>query len=303
MTRLRRRAGEIGAVLLLGLAGLGAFLPAAWADAGDGCPSAECLTEVTASLESEASLLEGLGAIWRGQEGSGAERAARYLADSQVRVWQWRVEARAAAAAALVGAVPTGWEEGPGDFPRLAMPGIEGGPATLAGHWVSYRAALEEVSRAQEDLAAWVAVNTGELPPPGRTCPVEGPAEFSRTWGEERPWGRTHKGEDLHAAAGTPVVAVESGTVVQAGWHWEGGFGVWLAGHYSGDVYYYAHLAWMPREVRAGAEVEVGDLIGWVGSTGNATSPHLHFGWIPDQRWPDLAGLADPFALLFGLCR
>lgn len=78
-----------------------------------------------------------------------------------------------------------------------------------------------------------------------------------------------------------------------------------MAGHYSGDVYYYAHLAWIRPEVRPGATVEVGGPLGTVGSTGNATSPHLHFGWIPDDNgaWYDLTGLADPYPLLFGLCR
>jgi murein DD-endopeptidase MepM/ murein hydrolase activator NlpD len=70
-------------------------------------------------------------------------------------------------------------------------------------------------------------------------------------------------------------------------------------------VYYYAHLAAIAPGISPGAVVEVGTLLGWVGSTGNATSPHLHFGWIPDElgRWPDLTGLADPYPLLVGLCR
>jgi murein DD-endopeptidase MepM/ murein hydrolase activator NlpD len=279
--------------------------PSAGAGDGAGWPATECLEQAAASLEREASLLESLWTVWRGQEGEGAESAAHYLAGSQVRVWRWRVETREVVATGLVGSVPADWEEGIDGFPPLGSLGIETGPAALADHWVTYRAALARVLGIQEGLAAWAVAHTTGLPTPGRVCPVDGPVRFSPTWGEERPWGRTHKGEDLHADPGTPLVAVESGTILQAGWHWQGGFGIWLAGDYSGDVYYYAHLAWMPREVRPGATVEVGELLGWVGSTGNATSPHLHFGWIPDSNgpWPDLAGLADPYPLLFGLCR
>lgn len=300
-----RAVGEAGAVLLLGLALVVACSPPAWAGDGADCPARECLEQAAASLEREASLLESLWTVWDGQGQAGAEQAARYLARSQVRVWHWRVEAREAVAAGLVGSVPTGWEEGIGGFPPLGSAGIEAGPAALADHWVAYQMSLERVLGIQEGLAAWTAAHTTGLPTPGRACPVDGRLRFSPTWGEERPWGRTHKGEDLHADPGTPLVAVESGTILQAGWHWQGGFSIWLAGHYSGDVYYYAHLAWLPREVRPGARVEVGELLGWVGSSGNATSPHLHFGWIPadHEPWPGLAGLADPYPLLFGLCR
>jgi murein DD-endopeptidase MepM/ murein hydrolase activator NlpD len=222
-----------------------------------------------------------------------------------VRVWRWRLQVRAEVVMGLVGSVPAGWEDGFGGFPALGSPGIEAGPGLLAGPWFVYRAALDRVIDLQDELGAWVASHAMGLPAMGRTCPVEGRTEFSPTWGEERPWGRTHKGEDLHADRGTPLVAVESGTVLQSGWHWQGGFGVWLAGYYSGDVYYYAHLAAIAPGISPGAVVEVGTLLGWVGSTGNATSPHLHFGWIPDElgRWPDLTGLADPYPLLVGLCR
>lgn len=170
--------------------------------------------------------------------------------------------------------------------------------------WAAYRRALSRVLALQDGLRAAAATGKAGLPPSGRTCPVAGAVTFTHTWGEERPWGRDHKGEDLHAAGGTPLVAIESGTVVQSGWHWEGGFGVYLEGYYSGDVYYYAHMMWMAPGIHPGAVVEVGDLLGWVGSTGNAESPHLHLGWIPDNpgRWVDLEGLADPYPLLVGLC-
>jgi murein DD-endopeptidase MepM/ murein hydrolase activator NlpD len=155
-----------------------------------------------------------------------------------------------------------------------------------------------EALRASADTAS-----VGLLPA-GRVCPVDGPHHFEPTFGVDRPWGRDHKGEDVHAAWGTPLVALESGTILQAGWHWEGGFGVYLEGYYSADVYYYAHMVWSAPGIHPGVVVAVGDLLGWVGSSGNATSPHLHLGWIPDHAgpWLDLEGLADPYPLLVGLC-
>jgi hypothetical protein len=303
---LCRRAGESGAILLLGLALLLVSpSPARGAEGPEAGPAAGRLAGVTAALEDEVDLLESLWAGRRGLEEGEVVVTAHYLAEAEVRVWRWRAEANQVVAAGLVGSVPAGWEAGADDFPRLSTPGIESGPAPLAGQWVVYRAALERVGGLLQGLEDWLAANAAGLPAPGRTCPVDGPVEFSSTWGEERPWGRTHQGEDLHAAAGTPLVAVESGTILQSGWHWQGGFGVWLAGYYSGDVYYYAHLSWISPEVHPGETVEVGDLLGWVGSTGNATSPHLHFGWIPDdgEHWADLTGLADPYPLLVGLCR
>jgi murein DD-endopeptidase MepM/ murein hydrolase activator NlpD len=298
------RARETGAILLVGLALFVASAAPARADDGPAGAVLERLERLTAALEGESAVLEGLSSTLAGLDEHGAATVARYLAAGEVRVWQWQVEAGRAVADGLVGSVPAGWEAGVDAFPSLDEPGIEDGPRALAAYWVAYRGALERVSELQESLGDWAAAHTAGLPP-GRTCPVAGPAAFYPTWEEERPWGRVHKGEDVHAEWGTPLVAVESGTILQSGWHWQGGFGVWLEGHYSGSVYYYAHLSAIAPEVRAGATVETEDLIGWVGSTGNATSPHLHFGWIPDDagRWADLTGLSDPYPLLAGLCR
>lgn len=83
-----------------------------------------------------------------------------------------------------------------------------------------------------------------------------------------------HTGIDIGADAGAPVVAAEAGRVISAGW--AGGYGrcVEIA-HGGGVVTRYAHLSQI--SVSVGEEVERGERIGSVGSTGNATGPHLHF--------------------------
>lgn len=86
--------------------------------------------------------------------------------------------------------------------------------------------------------------------------------------------GRFHAGIDLPAQKGTPVVAAASGTIDFAGRN--DGFGRLVAvAHGDGLRTLYAHLARV--DVRQGQRVGVGEQIGRVGSTGNATGPHLHF--------------------------
>ncbi len=87
---------------------------------------------------------------------------------------------------------------------------------------------------------------------------------------------KMHTGTDYAAAAGTPVRAVGDGTVVFAGRH--GGYGnVLEVRHANGYVSRYGHLRAFARGVRAGTPVAMGRTIGFVGMTGLATAPHLHF--------------------------
>lgn len=87
---------------------------------------------------------------------------------------------------------------------------------------------------------------------------------------------RAHHGIDYAAAAGTPIRAVGDGVVAKAGWG--GGYGnVVEIRHSRGYGSRYAHLRGFAKGLRGGARVRQGDLIGYVGTTGLSTGPHLHY--------------------------
>ncbi|MEP6571657.1 MAG: M23 family metallopeptidase, partial [Gemmatimonadota bacterium] len=90
-----------------------------------------------------------------------------------------------------------------------------------------------------------------------------------------RQW-RRHEGVDYAAAAGSPVMAAGDGVVLRAGL--AGGYGKLVEiQHEGGIVTRYGHLRGFARGLRAGSHVSQGDCLGFVGSTGLATGPHLHF--------------------------
>lgn len=85
-----------------------------------------------------------------------------------------------------------------------------------------------------------------------------------------------HKGVDFGAVKGTPVMAAGAGKVAEAGW--KGGYGRYVRiKHSSGYSTAYAHLSQFGRNIKAGAKVNQGEVIGYVGATGMATGPHLHY--------------------------
>jgi murein DD-endopeptidase MepM/ murein hydrolase activator NlpD len=88
---------------------------------------------------------------------------------------------------------------------------------------------------------------------------------------------RAHRGVDYAAPIGAPVVAVANGTVVSATYDSANGRMVRLR-HASGYQSYYLHLSKFTAGIHAGVRVAQGDTIGFVGMTGLATGPHLHFG-------------------------
>lgn len=123
-------------------------------------------------------------------------------------------------------------------------------------------------------------IAAGFLVPESHRIPVAGAS--SADWNPKsfwyHPWGRsgTHKGIDIFAKAGAPVLAASSGIVVHTGFNDMGGKYVLVLGA-KWRFYYYAHLQRI--DTRALRLVSAGDPIGTVGSTGNAQGkpPHLHF--------------------------
>jgi murein DD-endopeptidase MepM/ murein hydrolase activator NlpD len=87
---------------------------------------------------------------------------------------------------------------------------------------------------------------------------------------------RAHLAVDFGAPRGAPVVAVANGTIATSGWN--GGYGNLVQiKHRNGLTTGYAHLSRIAAAARRGASIRQGDTIGWVGSTGLSTGPHLHY--------------------------
>ncbi len=104
-------------------------------------------------------------------------------------------------------------------------------------------------------------------------CPIRGSAGFGDTWGAPRSGGRRHEGVDMMAAIGTPLVAVASGRLRQDTFSLGGTSSHIYANN--GNTYFYAHLSAWEGPSRF---VQQGEVIGYVGDTGNASgTPHLHF--------------------------
>ncbi len=162
---------------------------------------------------------------------------------------------------------------------------------------------LEAYEAEQSRLAAiaaarrrGAAAGVGEDVTPGFTCPVPG-SQFIDSWGFPRSGGRTHKGTDLFAPRGTPVVAVAAGVVSLKSNNLGGIVAFLRADH--GLTYYYAHLEGYVPGVTSGQRVGPGDPIGYVGTSGNAigTSPHLHF-----QLHPGHGAAVNPYQTLRRTC-
>jgi len=110
--------------------------------------------------------------------------------------------------------------------------------------------------------------------------PVLEPAEYIDTYGAFRSDvpGNWHHGDDIFAPLGTPVVAVATGTINRVGWEHLGGWRLWVRDA-AGDEFYYAHLSGYTAGDLRSNKVKAGQVIGFIGNTGDAftTSPHLHF--------------------------
>jgi murein DD-endopeptidase MepM/ murein hydrolase activator NlpD len=128
----------------------------------------------------------------------------------------------------------------------------------------------------------------------GFVFPVVGPSSFASTWGAPRSGGRRHKGNDIMAPCGARAVAVVDGTISGLGSHGRGGIMLWLTGR-NGDEYFYAHMRGYASGVHVGRAVKAGELVAYVGNTGNARGGPCHIHW---EYHPRGGAAMDPYRLL-----
>jgi murein DD-endopeptidase MepM/ murein hydrolase activator NlpD len=125
----------------------------------------------------------------------------------------------------------------------------------------------------------------------GFVFPVQPPYAYSDTYGADRMNGtqyqHQHQGVDIFASEGQPVIATKRGVVYSVGVARLGGNRLWLKDG-DGNCYYYAHLQAFAATVYERKVVEAGEVLGFVGTTGNArgTPPHLHYEIHPNCQGP-----------------
>lgn len=116
----------------------------------------------------------------------------------------------------------------------------------------------------------------------GLVCPVQGQVSFINDWGFPRSGGRSHRGNDMFALEGTPVVAVRPAVITRVS-RADRGLGGLTVSYIDdrGDRWYNAHLSAIAPGIDPGTLVDQGQVIGYVGRTGNArtTPPHNHIQW------------------------
>jgi murein DD-endopeptidase MepM/ murein hydrolase activator NlpD len=134
---------------------------------------------------------------------------------------------------------------------------------------------------------------SGLLAFPGAVFPVTAPYNYIDDWHAPR-IGHLHQGNDIFAAWGTPLLAVQDGVIGWMSDYGLGGISLHLT-NAAGDYFYYAHLSRYAKGLRDGQHVAAGEIIAYVGNTGDAatTPSHLHFEIHPQGGAP-----VDPFPYL-----
>ena len=217
-----------------------------------------------------------------------------------------RPDVRYLIAAGLIGFVLGGFVVGSLGAMRSVGGGILPGKIT--------QGAVDEPADAVVDVPAPTSGRTGIIPPgPPEaknledrhlTVPVNGVSadELVRSYHDARSGGREHEALDILAPRNTPVLAVEDGTIAKLFLSKAGGNTIYEFDPAREYAYYYAHLERYADGLKEGAQVHRGQVIGYVGTSGNAPkdTPHLHFAIFrltSDKRWWEGTPI-DPYDIL-----
>ena len=135
------------------------------------------------------------------------------------------------------------------------------------------------------------------------------PRDVPGTFFDPRSGGRRHNAADIMAPKGTPVLAADDGVIRRLSTNALGGITIYATDPEERFVYYYAHLDGYAPDLRVDQRVRRGDLLGYVGTTGNAppNAPHLHFQIMRlldrDRLWDGVPIDPKPFLQLPGTLR
>lgn len=202
-----------------------------------------------------------------------------------------------------------GVDAGTPEGARSSMPGVtasEPAAPSMATQRATARtpAADERQSMPRQALPAIVSATSTPAPAGTLLVPVAGvkASDLSDTFNDKRGSDRIHEALDIMAARGTPVLATSDGRVEKLFESRQGGLTLYQFDPTRTFAYYYAHLDRYAPGLADGKPVRQGELIGYVGSTGNAdpSAPHLHFAIFllgPEKRWWEGTPI-NPYPLL-----
>jgi len=184
-----------------------------------------------------------------------------------------------------------------GDTTTMAPPA----PAAVTPTTAATPAANASATTGTAAGSPTTTLSTGET----LLLPVQGirPSQLHDTFNEARGGGtRTHEALDIMAPRGTPVLAAVDGTVEKLFNSVPGGLTIYEFDRDRSRAYYYAHLDRYAEGLAEGQALRRGDVIGYVGSTGNAAedAPHLHFAIFvlgPEKHWWQGTAI-DPYPML-----
>ena len=183
------------------------------------------------------------------------------------------------------------------------------GSATASAVMAFQRAKKLRIS-GKVDEATAAALRLRAAPAPARAVavdvrleakPLQGPCYYGDTWNAARGNGRVHLGVDILAAEGNKLYAAVTGKVIQIYTDRPGslsGHGIKVA-RPDGTYIFYAHLSKLAPGMAVGKKVAAGQVIGYVGKTGNAGIPHLHL-----EIHPRGGSAVNPYPIVrsFGAC-